>query len=96
MNKIVEFLSVNSIAGATLWENLKSGLEKITTGVRSISVAAFILAIVIAGVAWIIGGRSAEFAKSTLGRVLIGVAVVSLAVTIVSTLAATFGGSTGF
>lgn len=94
--KLLGLTTNKFLANASVWENLKSGLEKITEGVKTVSWTAFILALVVAGVAWIVGGRSAEFAKSTLGRVIIGVAILSLAAAIISTLQSTFGGGATF
>lgn len=80
------FLAIN------VFENIGKAAGTFGSGLRGIAWTIFAVAVIICGVAWVIGGRGAEFAKSTLGRVVVGVGVVALATAIISTLAQMYGG----
>lgn len=75
-----------------VFDRIAKGAAQLGTYAKAASWAIFVLAVVIAGIAWVIGGQGANFAKSTLGRVVVGVGIVSLAVAIITTLSDTFGG----
>lgn len=77
-----------------VFSRIGSFANKMTTNITRVAWTVFILAIVIAGICWVAGGQTAQFAKSTLGRVIIGIALVALATATVTTLASLFGGNT--
>ncbi|MDA3768175.1 TrbC/VirB2 family protein [Lactobacillus delbrueckii] len=79
----------------TMFNNIKNFASEMSSQITTIAWTIFMLAIVIAGVCWVVGGQTAQFAKSTLGRTIIGIALVALAAAIVSTIASLFGKSAG-
>ncbi len=79
--------------GFNVFENIRKFATGINSKLTGAAWAIFALAVVIAGVCWVIGGQTAQFAKSTLGRVIIGVALVALATALVGTIASVFGKS---
>ena len=81
------------LADTGVFKKIYDFADETKTNITKVAWAVFILAIVIAGVCWVAGGQNAQFAKSTLGRVIIGVALVALATALVTTLASVFGGN---
>lgn len=79
----------------TMFNNIKHFASQMSSQITAIAWTIFMLAIVIAGICWVVGGQTAQFAKSTLGRTIIGIALVALAAAIVSTVASLFGKSAG-
>lgn len=75
-----------------VFTNLGNAAGKMGVSVRGVAWTIFVVAVLICAVAWIFGGRGAEFAKSTLGRVVIGVGLAALATAVIDTLAKMFGG----
>lgn len=76
-----------------VFENIRKFAASLNGKITAAAWAIFALAIVVAGVCWVIGGQTAQFAKSTLGRVIIGIALVALATALVGTIASVFGKS---
>lgn len=83
-------------AEGNFWQSLKSWLDNITTNLKTISYSVFALALIAAGIAWVMGGRGAEFAKSTLMRVILAIMVIALAAAFITTLADGASGITSF
>lgn len=75
-----------------VFENIGNFAGKMGSSIQGIAWTIFAVTVIICGVAWVIGGRGAEFAKSTLGRVVVAVGVVAMATAIISTLAQMYGG----
>lgn len=82
-------------ANNAMFDNIKNFASQMSAQITTIAWTIFVLAVVIAGVCWVVGGQTAQFAKSTLGRTIIGIALVALATAIVTTIASLFGKSTG-
>lgn len=90
MNSLTNMMML--AADTQVFSRIGSFANKMTTNITKVAWTVFILAIVIAGICWVAGGQTAQFAKSTLGRVIIGIALVALATAVVTTLASLFGG----
>lgn len=84
-------MTYSLLLATNVFNNIQNGVGGIGKNIQTISWTIFTVAVIVSGVAWVIGGRGAEFAKSTLGRVVVAVGVVALATAIISTLAETFG-----
>lgn len=87
---------LNAYLMGDVWTNIGKGMNSLRSNVTKIAWATFAVAVVIAGVLWIVGGQTAQMAKSTLGRVIIGVALVALATAIITSLASMLGGKASY
>lgn len=86
-------MGLHMVMAATVFDNLKSSLNTLQSNLTSLAWPIFITMCILAGIAWVAGGRGAEWAKGTLGKIIIGVFIVSLAAVIISTFRSMSGGS---
>ncbi len=77
----------------TPFEGIKGALQTIATQVSNIAPWVALLCMVVIGVMWMSGQRMSQIAKSWLGRVVIGIGIVAMAVFIVPWLYSIFGSS---
>lgn len=85
-------LLTNGYLMGDVWSNIQGGANSLSNNLNKIAWAIFAVAVVIAGIMWVMGGQTAQMAKSTMGRVVIGVALVALASALVLSLGKMLGG----
>lgn len=96
MNLLTNMMMLKAAKGndsTQVFEKIGKFANSMAGNITKVAWTVFILAIVIAGICWVVGGQTAQFAKSTMGRVIIGIALVALATAVVTTLASLFGGN---
>jgi type IV secretory pathway VirB2 component (pilin) len=75
------------------WDAIKKFLADTKTNLTMVSWGVFVVAVIVAGIMFAFGRSASELAKSMIGKVIIGVILVSFAVAIISTIAS-MGGQT--
>lgn len=76
-----------------VWDSIKKFLADTRTNLTMVSWGVFVVAVIVAGIMFAFGRSASELAKSMIGKVIIGVILVSFAVAIISTVAS-MGGQT--
>lgn len=77
---------------AAPFSRIKSAIDVIASNLKYIFPSVAILMFIVAGIAWMTGRKGGEFAKSLIGKVVIGIGVICLAATFVTWFGSIFGG----
>lgn len=93
--QLINWLTSGIAAGdaTNFWTSIQNFLSETKKNLVATSWGVFIVAAIVGGIMFAFGRSGSEIAKSLIGKIVIGVMIVSFAVAIISTIAS-MGGQT--
>lgn len=99
MFNLFHLKATNFIAGAStanFWTSVQNFTRDTSKNLTLVAWGIFVVAVVAAGITFSFGRNGSEFAKSWLGKIIIGVIIVAFATAIISTFASAGGANATF